>query len=426
MLRRAVGRLATGLGLRPESITAPATHVGETTPCEARPTRSAPAPSRLNLLLPSINARHYFGGIHTAVQIYRAMAAHFPAQRIVLMDSTPDAEALERFADHRLVPCGAESSELRQIVDFSNRYGRTLPVGAGDVWLATAWWTAYAGQRMAGWQRDHFGAAGDLAYLIQDFEPGFYPWSSQHALALGTYRPDQDVAVFNTGLLADFFAASGMNYQRRFVFEPTLNDGLRARLAAARASDAPRAKRIVVYARPSTPRNAFEMLCEGLRNWGWRDARCKEWEIVAAGELASDLDLGPFRMRALGKLSIQDYAELLANSAIGVSLMISPHPSYPPLEMAAFGMGVVTNAFANKDLSESVANVRSFESFSPEALADALFAEVDSWEARGMSPACVIQDGDPFLGQGGFISLAERLVAAMENKVGMEGNGCLD
>jgi hypothetical protein len=413
LLRRAARRLVNHLGWRHvPSEQALTTHVGETTPCGVRSAASMPA--RLNLLLPSINARHYFGGIHTAVQIYRAMAEHFPARRIVLMDSAPDAEALARFADHTHVACSEDSSAPSQIVDFSDRYGRSLPVGPGDAWLATAWWTAYAGQRMADWQRKQFGAAGDFAYLIQDFEPGFYPWSSQHALALGTYRPEQDVAVFNTGLLADFFAASGMDYRRRFVFEPTLNDGLRDQLALVRDSDSPRSRRIVVYARPSTPRNAFEMLCEGLRCWGWRDPRCKEWEVVAAGELACDLDLGPFRMRALGKLEIGDYSDLLASSAIGISLMISPHPSYPPLEMAAFGMSVVTNAFANKDLSARMANVRSCAGFSPEAIADALTAEVDAWEARGMRPAVVMKADDPFLESGGFTSLAERIVAAME------------
>lgn len=417
LLRKAARRLVSRLGLRPvPSGQALATHVGETTPCSLRPAATMPARTRLNLLLPSINARHYFGGIHTAVQIYRAMAEHFPARRIVLMDSAPDAEALVRFADHTHVACSVDSPAPSQIVDFSDRYGRSLPVGPGDVWLATAWWTAYAGQRMADWQREQFGAAGDFAYLIQDFEPGFYPWSSQHALALGTYRPERDIAVFNTGLLADFFAASGMEYQRRFVFEPSLNGGLRDRLVLARASDCPRARRIVVYARPSTPRNAFEMLCEGLRSWGWRDPRCKEWEVVAAGELASDLDLGPFRMRALGKLAIGDYAELLASSAIGVSLMISPHPSYPPLEMAAFGMGVVTNAFANKDLSARMTNVRSCAGFSPEAIADALTAEVDAWEARGMRPAGVMKADDPFLDSGGFASLAKRVVTVMDTQ----------
>lgn len=412
ILRRAA-HLAARLGLQPASKTGGlVTHVGETTPCNMRPITTMPV--RLNLLLPSINARHYFGGIHTAVQIYQAMAEYFHARRIVLMDSAPDAEALSRFSDHSPVSCDVDAQEPSQIVDFSNRYGHTLPVGPGDVWLATAWWTAYAGQRMAAWQHEQFGRAGDLAYLIQDFEPGFYPWSSQHALALGTYRPEQDLAVFNTGLLADFFAASGMDYRRRFVFEPTLNDGLRDRLAAARASNSPRARRIVVYARPSTPRNAFEMLCEGLRCWGWRDPRCKDWEVVAAGELTSDLDLGPFHMRALGKLAIGEYAELLASSAVGISLMISPHPSYPPLEMAAFGMGVVTNAFANKDLSRKIANVRSCTRFSPESIADALSVEIDIWEAREMRPAGVMQADDPFLESGGFAVLARHVMAAME------------
>jgi hypothetical protein len=35
---------------------------------------------------------------------------------------------------------------------------------------------------------------------------------------------------------------------------------------------------------------------------------------------------------------------------LGVSLMTSPHPSYPPLEMAASGMVVVTNRWGPKDL----------------------------------------------------------------------------
>ena len=414
-IRRVSRRLASSLGLlSPPTQAAVNTHVGETTPCTPRSTASTRR--RLNLLLPSINSSHYFGGIHTAVQIYRALAGQFECGRIVLMDSTPDAEALARFGDHQAVSCDADSAAPWQLVDFSNRYGRTLPVGSGDVWLATAWWTAYAGQRMAAWQQVTYGAAGDLAYLIQDFEPGFYPWSSQYALALGTYRPERDIAIFNTGLLADYFRQQGLDYRRQCVFEPTLNAGLREALAAARNRDAPRRKRIVLYARPSTPRNAFELLCEGLRHWGWHDARCSEWEVVAAGELTTDLDLGPFRMRALGKLTLADYAQLLTESAIGVSLMISPHPSYPPLEMAAFGMGVITNAFANKDLAANLANIRSFAGFTPEGVASALGAEVDAWEGRGMRPAPVMAAADPFLAAGGFSDIAARLAQAWPGK----------
>jgi hypothetical protein len=385
-------------------------HVSETTPCNPRPIASTQR--RLNLLLPSINASHYFGGIHTAVQIYQALVGQFESGRIVLMDSSPDTEALTRFADHKAVPYSVDSEAPRQVVDFSDRYGHTLPVSSADVWLVTAWWTAYAGQRLAAWQQECYGRAGDLAYLIQDFEPGFYPWSSQYALALSTYRPEEDIAVFNTSLLADYFAQQGLNFRRRIIFEPTLNSRLREALMAARTSEVPRDKRIVVYARPSTPRNAFELLCEGLRSWGWGDARCREWEIVAAGELRADLDLGPFRLRALGKLAIDDYAQLLVRSAVGVSLMISPHPSYPPLEMAALGMSVVTNGFGNKDLAARLPNVTSFSEFSPEAIATALTDQLDAWEARDMYSAGVLEEGSPFLATGEFGCLAHQIAEA--------------
>lgn len=414
MLRGVAYRAAKALGLTSSAMTGQngvvtqvATTVSETTPCNARPSNWQGC--RLNLLLPSINARHYFGGIHTAVQLYRALEKYFPATRIVLVDKAPDTAALERFGDHALVDCSVDSSESHQIVPFNDRYGRTLPVGAGDRWLSTAWWTTYSAQRLVAWQQQQFGRSGRLINLIQDFEPCFYPWSSQSALALGTYCPDQDVAVFNTRLLADYFEMQGLAYQRRFVFEPTLNDGLRQALAYVRASPQPRQRRMVVYARPSTPRNAFELLCEALRAWGWSDPASAQWEVVAAGELTADIDLGPFTLRALGKLDLPAYAQLLATSAIGVSLMVSPHPSYPPMEMAAFGMSVVTNHFANKNLAEFSPNIRSVERLSPEAIAASIATEVAAWEGRQMQQNCSMATSHAFLAESGFGGLAKQI-----------------
>lgn len=47
-------------------------------------------------------------------------------------------------------------------------------------------------------------------------------------------------------------------------------------------------------------------------------------------------------------MSLEEYKELLPGFDVGISLMMSPHPSLPPLEMAAAGLMVVTNIFANK------------------------------------------------------------------------------
>ncbi|WP_343237725.1 hypothetical protein [Stenotrophomonas sp. ISL-67] len=389
----------------------PSTHVGEITPC---PPRHDPwIGKRLNLVLPSINKQHYFGGIHTAVLIYRELCRHFPASRIILVDSAPDEEALSRFADHVLVPASEASTALRQIVPFNDRYQRTLPVAGEDIWVATAWWTAYAAQRLSQWQGENAGIDRPLVYLVQDFEPGFYAWSSQYALALSTYRCNRDIGVFNTGLLADFFEQNGMCYERRSVFEPVLHDGLRQALQAARARPQPRNRRIVVYARPGTPRNAFELICEGLRMWGWKDPRAAQWQVAAPGELREDLDLGPFALKALGKLGIDAYAELLSTSSIGLSLMVSPHPSYPPLEMAAFGMRVITNQYGNKNLEQTTRNVVSLDAMTPEAICAALIAQVDASEKEGMAPGALAGDSHPLLLPGMFDRVANDVMEAL-------------
>lgn len=395
-----------------------ATSVAEIAPFTPRAGKGAGP--RLNLLVPSINTEHYFGGIHTAVSLYREMLSAFPESRIILTDSPPHDAAVERFGDHALTTADANPDEARQLVPFSDRHGRTLPVRDGDCWLATAWWTAYGAQRMAKWQAHRYGRAGRLAYLIQDFEPGFYAWSSQSAIALSTYRPTMDIGIFNTGLLADYFRVNGLDFRQHHVFEPTINEGLRqAQVRAAANISEPRAKRIVVYGRPSTPRNAFTLLCEGLREWGWADPHSSEWEVVAPGELVEDLDLGPFKLKGLGKLPIDEYAELLSTSAIGVSLMVSPHPSYPPLEMASFGMAVITNTFANKDLTVFAPNVRSMQTFGPEALADCIAIECARWEDRAMRPEYIMDVSHRFLGSSALGGIASVVQTELKSPVNL-------
>lgn len=404
-------RIAARLDASAPGTPTPSTNVAEITPCTPR--RDPWEGKRLNLVLPSINKQHYFGGIHTAVLIYRELCRHFPASRIVLVDSSPDEEALSRFSDHTMVPADQNSSAMRQIVPFSDRYQKTLPVAGEDIWVATAWWTAYAAQRMLQWQGNNGGVDRPMVYLIQDFEPGFYPWSSQYVLALSTYRCDRDIGIFNTSLLADFFEQHDLRYAQRSVFEPVLHVGLRPALQRVRNAPAARDRRIVVYARPGTPRNAFELICEGLRLWGWKDARAAQWEVAAPGELQSDLDLGPFSLKALGKLNIDAYAELLSTSALGLSLMVSPHPSYPPLEMAAFGMGVVTNRYDNKRLDETTANIVSLESMTPEAICAALTAQVDACERRQMMPGPIAGLDHLLLRVGSFDKIAEDVIDAL-------------
>ncbi|MGL6290798.1 MAG: hypothetical protein ACRC2H_08945 [Silanimonas sp.] len=379
--RRVLERLLRALPTEP---VLPPTVVPETTPLAFR--AGAFPQSRLNLVVPSINPEHYFGGIHTAVQVFRELAAHFPALRIIASDSRPRAEASARFPDFVVGELGDDPVHPRQLVAANDRYGRSLAVSPGDVFLATAWWTAALAQQAAAF-RDGHRAPGAIAYLIQDFEPGFYPWSSRHALALASYRPKRDFAIFNTGLLQRYFVQQGLDYGDRCVaFEPTLNAGLRAALDAQVRSPTRRERTILFYARPGTPRNAFELGCEALREWRARFPGAPAWRVLGLGELDSSIDLGGVVVEGLGKLDIAAYADRLSTAAVGLGLMISPHPSYPPFEMAAFGIRTVTNGFANKDLAPTGEALLSAASPSPAALATLLARACAEAEAADFAP----------------------------------------
>jgi len=103
---------------------------------------------------------------------------------------------------------------------------------------------------------------------------------------------------------------------------------------------------------------------------------------LSVGQDHPDIDLGNGRtLHSIGKLDLSSYSRLLRASAIGISLMISPHPSYPPLEMAYLGLLVLTNTFAGKDLATWHTNIRGLSAPSPENLASNLGELCDRFAA---------------------------------------------
>ena len=111
-------------------------------------------------------------------------------------------------------------------------------------------------------------------------------------------------------------------------------------------------------------------------------------------------------MQSVGKLSLEAYGALLNDCAIGISLMLSPHPSYPPLEMAHSGILTITNSYADKDLSTWHDNIYSLSRLVPEELAKAIdrcvkkFEEDNAvgWKGRSKVPFYLRDDQeDEFL-----------------------------
>jgi hypothetical protein len=234
-----------------------------------------------------------------------------------------------------------------------------------------------------------FGAAPMVVYLIQDYEPGFYPFSNKYALAQATYlRGGDTIALLNTEELASFVAVRH-RFAHAFHVPYAVDEGL-----AAHLKPTIKQKKIIAYGRPGVARNLFETIVEGVRIWPGRNPDVNTtYEILFAGEEFASSRLAELEnARAVGKLSLKDYAQLLNEAAIGVSLMISPHPSYPPLEMAAAGCVTITNGYEAKDLTRRAGNIISLGVVTPEKLADALDATVARVKFHATTPLVTIRD----------------------------------
>ncbi|TXK76914.1 hypothetical protein [Paenibacillus sp. N3.4] len=346
------------------------THIGEITPFQPR--RSDNENIRYNLLVPSINKEHVFGGISTAIKFFEQLVPEGCDKRIIMTDASPNIEDVDGFKGYQLVTADQELEIRCQLVAFNDRYQKTIPVRKTDIFIATAWWTAYSAQRIVKWQESEYSQERKkLIYFIQDYEPCFYPWSSQSILAESTYNYDgPQIAVFNTSLLQEYVTSQGHIFSETYSFEPQLNTELKKHLLLDAGI---KKKKILIYGRPSVARNAFTLIMESLRIWVWQFDDATNWEILSVGETHPDIDIGNgMTVSSSGKMSLDKYAETLQESSVGLSLMISPHPSYPPLEMAHFGMLVVTNHYGNKDLSKWHENITSLKMITPEKIAEAI------------------------------------------------------
>lgn len=332
---------------------------------------------RINLLVPSINEEHVFGGISTALKFFDELVEKSGcASRIILTDAFPNRQALKKFGNkYRCVISDKECKDPHQIVPYCHRYEKTLPVSENDVFMFTGWWTAYCTQEAyVEFEKNYGIKPNTYINFIQDYEPGFYPWSTRYLLADSTYRNEnKQIAIFNSNLLYEFFKKNDYSFYKEFAFDPVLNTGLKNVLVENVGKTIEKKKKIMVYGRPTVERNAFTLVVSALRKFVDKMDDVEGWEFVSAGEYHDKVVLGKGKnLESVGKMTITQYAEMMMETYAGISLMSSPHPSYPPLEMSEFGVKVITNTYANKDLSVFNDNIISVSNVSPDNIAEQL------------------------------------------------------
>jgi len=302
----------------------------------------------LNVLLPFIHTSFMTGGHNNAFNLTLRLAREgIPVRYIAtLMEADRDADAL--WAHFRSLTGIDERFPNVEVVSGHNRNKATV-IGENDVFFGTAWYTAQMIKQVMPRMRSK-----KFIYLIQDYEPGFYPWSTKYALALETYELDFRAIVCES-LLLDYlleqrvgrFSESSFR-DKCLVFEPAMD---RSKFYPELHETRSRKKRLLIYKRPiKVPRNLDELSILALKKAVGAGAfPADEWDLVSIGWERQSLYLGNGAVvHPAGWLSYDAYAALLRHSDVGLSLMLSPHTSYPPLEMAACGLIVVTNTFACK------------------------------------------------------------------------------
>jgi len=321
---------------------------------------SVQAPRRVNLLIPTIDLEHFFGGYIAKFNLARRLAERGARVRLLTVDPVPPLPrswraTLEAYS-------GLEGLFERVEVGFGRGSGR-IEVSREDSFIATTWWTAHIAHAAV----RELGREGFL-YLIQEYEPFTFPMGSFAALAEQSYRFPH-FGLFSTELLRGYFRTHRLGV---YALGPEAGDAASAAFQNAITAIRPPSlqslaartrRRLLFYARPEphAARNMFELGVLALQRALQEGAFRAGWDLHGIGTVGSrrGISLGPgAELELLPRAAQSDYADVLRDHDVGLALMYTPHPSLVPIEMASAGLLTVTNCFENKT-AEALAEISS-------------------------------------------------------------------
>jgi hypothetical protein len=216
-----------------------------------------------------------------------------------------------------------------------------IDVGEHDLFLTTSWWTTWSVKKAFGPKK--------IIYLLQEDERMFYPGGDEQLCCSEIIRDPDIRFVINSELLYDHFVADGLhNIEENGVwFEPSFP-------MSSYFMDTERIderKNFFFYARPNNLRNLYYRGLEAV-NGALEQGLLNpdDWDVYFVGkDLPANMVLARnVRPKIRQNLEWAEYVALARKIDVGLSLMLSPHPSYPPLDLAASGAVVVTNRYERK------------------------------------------------------------------------------
>ncbi|RAI55126.1 hypothetical protein DOO78_25135 [Roseicella frigidaeris] len=297
------------------------------------------APRRLTLVTDSINAGHLFGGVGTAVVLAALLARRLEVPlRVVTRIEAPEPRNFGTV----LSAHGVRYDGNVEFLHAGN--GRAIPMGAEDLLLTTSWWSTWTALRAVRPDR--------ILYLLQEDERMFYPAGDEQLRCREVMDETRIRFVVNTTALRDYLIADGVRgvAADSVAFEPAFPETIYHR----ETQPGPRQRRFFFYARPKNDRNLFLRGLEAIAAAMERGVLpTAGWSYHFVGKDVPRISLpGGIQPEIAQNLPWATYAALIRSIDVGLSLMFTPHPSYPPLDLAASGAVVVTNQFGPKQSLE--------------------------------------------------------------------------
>ena len=291
---------------------------------------------RLSIVTDGISTGLLYGGVATAVLLGALIAQRIKADLRIITRST---EADPSIIGSQLGQMGVKWKQDIDCLFSPPLHGVDIPVFEGDRFLTTSWWTTEAALRSI--------SADKILYLLQEDERMFYPHGDDR-LRCAEVMGNSDIAfAINSSLLFEHFRTGpdclSNIAQRGAYFEPAFpalhyHDDLIARRSRTK-------KNFLFYARPNNLRNLYWRGLEAINAAIERGILSPdEWNITFVGRDLNPLILSRgVRPTILENLSWSDYATLIRDTDMGLMLIDTPHPSYPPLDLVAAGGVAVTN-----------------------------------------------------------------------------------
>ncbi|GMO35432.1 MAG: hypothetical protein Ta2B_15460 [Termitinemataceae bacterium] len=295
---------------------------------------------RINLVTTGISKEFLFGGVATSLIIATEIAVqlNLPLRiitRFIDVDPNDYYKFIELF-----------NLKTPSAVTFYSDYDRNtfgekekkIDISPSDIFIATSWWTAHSIRSIS--------LVSRFFYIIQEVEHFFYPHGDTHLLCTQMMSDPYIDFIVNSNYLFDYFKKNNPNiYTNGVSFEPAFPLFVRSENMAHNKK-----YKLFFYARPCNPRNLFFYGCNILDICIERGIiDFTEWDIYFAGENIEKLSFcKPVNCINMGNLGWQRYKNFLSYIDLALCLMYTPHPSYPPFDVAASGGVVITNKYLNK------------------------------------------------------------------------------